>query len=385
MLPDGWTETKLEKVIKLGSGETKPADTSDNGTKDRPYPVYGGNGVLGYSSQCNVETPIIVIGRVGAYCGVTRYVDTPCWITDNALMTKKVAEGYEKKFLTYKLQNFDLSRLRKKGGQPLVSQGPIYNQELSFPPFYEQQAVVKILESSDRLIEELQLFIEQKQKQKKALMQRLLTGKHRFSEFKGQKWKTYKLSDFLIPTFRDVDKPSENYLAIGVRSHCKGTFQKPDSEPDKIAMKTLYVVKKDDLIVNITFAWEGAIALVKAEDEGGLVSHRFPTYTFKTDRAIPEFFKYVITTKRFRYILDLISPGGAGRNRVLSKKEFVKIEWLMPSVEEQQKIAAVLNAADKEIDLLTQKLEAYQDQKKGLMQQLLTGKKRVNLKNKEAA
>ena len=64
---------------------------------------------------------------------------------------------------------------------------------------------------------------------------------------------------------------------------------------------------------------------------------------------------------------------------------FKKIKVIIPTVPEQQKIAAVLNTADKEIDLLTQKLEAYQVQKKGLMQQLITGKKRVKLNSKEAA
>jgi len=134
----------------------------------------------------------------------------------------------------------------------------------------------QILSIWNKAIEKLEALIVAKQKRKKALMQQLLTGKHRFTEFEGQKWKTYRLSDFLIPTFREEDKPTENYLAIGVRSHCKGTFQKPDSDPNKIEMNKLYKVRKDDLIVNITFAWEGAIALVKGEDKGGYVSHRFP-------------------------------------------------------------------------------------------------------------
>ncbi len=114
----------------------------------------------------------------------------------------------------------------------------------------------------------------------------------RFPEFEDQ-WREKKLDDFLTSTLREVNKPNENYLAIGIRSHCKGTFQKPDSEPDKIAMDKLYVVRENDLIINITFAWEGAIAIVKTEDDGGLVSHRFPTYTFKQDVSSPNFFRYI--------------------------------------------------------------------------------------------
>jgi type I restriction enzyme S subunit len=114
-------------------------------------------------------------------------------------------------------------------------------------------------------------------------------------------------------------------------------------------------------------------------DNGALVSHRFPTYEFKTELVIPEFFRHVIVQKWFIERLGLISPGGAGRNRVLSKKDFGKIEVLLPSVEEQRRIAALLNACDKEIELLNKQLNALKLQKRGLMQKLLTGQIRVKV------
>ena len=137
----------------------------------------------------------------------------------------------------------------------------------------------------------------------------------------------------------------------------KGSFQKPDFDPHSIAMETLYVVRHNDLIVNITFAWEGAIAIVKDEDDGGLVSHRFPTYTFNKNQAIHEYFRHVILQKRFKHMLDLISPGGAGRNRVMSKKEFLKLKWNMPCVDEQIKIADFLDTLDKKIDQVAEQIE----------------------------
>lgn len=145
-------------------------------------------------------------------------------------------------------------------------------------------------------------------------------------------------------------------------------------------MEELYEVKEDDLIVNITFAWEQAIAIVSKEDDGGLVSHRFPTYIFKKEKAIPEFFRHFILQPRFKYLLELISPGGAGRNRVMSKKDFLKLEVKIPSVEEQKAIAEVLDTANLELKLYEEKLRLLQEQKKGLLQQLLTGKTRVILR-----
>ena len=78
-------------------------------------------------------------------------------------------------------------------------------------------------------------------------------------------------------------------------------------------------------------------------------------------------------------MLELISPGGAGRNRVMNKKDFLKLEVKVPKIEEQIAIAQVLETADQELKSYETKLEALLLQKKGLMQQLLTGKIRVNV------
>lgn len=198
-----------------------------------------------------------------------------------------------------------------------------------------------------------------------------LVPKLRFPEFRdAQAWQKVSLTDVLRPTSREVTKPEANYTGLGLRSHGKGTFQKADQDPDKIAMDRLYVVHRDDLIVNITFAWEGAIAIANDSDHGLYVSHRFPTYEFKSGVSSPDFFRYVITDKAFVYRLGVISPGGAGRNRVMNKNDFLRISTLLPSVSEQQKIADCLSSIDALIAAEAEKLEALKDHKKGLMQQL---------------
>lgn len=206
-------------------------------------------------------------------------------------------------------------------------------------------------------------------------MQQLLTGKKGFN---GE-WRKSQLKYYIKEELRPVDKPKSSFLALGLRSHGKGIFHKVDFEPNSIAMDTLYKVKENDLIVNITFAWEHAIAIADKKDEGGLVSHRFPTYTFNEKVAFPHFFRYYVLQPRFKYLLNLISPGGAGRNRVMSKKDFPKLEVFVPSLEEQKAIAKVLTTADNEINSQESYLTKLQEQKKGLMQQLLTGQKRVKI------
>jgi type I restriction enzyme S subunit len=198
-----------------------------------------------------------------------------------------------------------------------------------------------------------------------------LVPKLRFPEFQtASAWQNKRLSEVLSPVVRERLKPAEPYTGLGLRSHGKGTFLKEKEDPAKNAMDVLFEVKRDDLIVNITFAWEGAIAIAGRSDDRALVSHRFPTYEFKKGKALPEFFRYRILEKQFVYNLGVISPGGAGRNRVMSKTDFLKLEVYLPNPDEQQKIADCMASADALIEAQGRKVEALKAHKKGLMQQL---------------
>ena len=286
-------------------------------------------------------------------------------------------------YLSYSLNSDLMTKQKRKLGQG-YSVVHIYSSGLNklyvpLPPLPEQKKIAEILSSWDEAIEQVANLINAKVAYKKALMQKLLTGKLRFKEFSKKAFHKTELGKFLSPTPRPLPRPNSSYTALGIRSHGKGTFLKTIENPETVMMDTLYEVKENDLIVNITFAWEGAIAIVKKSDEGALVSHRFPTYTFNREIAIPEYFRHVIQTKRFVYELGLVSPGGAGRNRVLSKTDFLNLVVSIPSADEQKKIAAVLNGIDKETELLEKKLGCLKTQGKGLMQKLLIGKIRVKV------
>lgn len=250
--------------------------------------------------------------------------------------------------------------------------------KLPIPPLPEQQKIAEILSTWDDAIANCKTTIISLKDRNKGVAQQLLTGEKRLSGF-SEKWVTTPLHDLLIYTPREVAKPDEPFLALGLRSHGKGVFHKPNFDPDAIAMTKLFEVKENDLVLNITFAWEQAIAIASKEDEGGLVSHRFPTYTFNPQTASHLYFKYFVLQSFFKNKLELISPGGAGRNRVMSKKDFLKLEVKVPQIEEQITISKVLETGNKELKNYETKLEALQLQKKGLMQQLLTGKTRVNV------
>ncbi|MDU1507705.1 MAG: restriction endonuclease subunit S [Clostridium butyricum] len=197
--------------------------------------------------------------------------------------------------------------------------------------------------------------------------------KIRFPGF-TEPWEQRKFGELVNQVIREVDKPDKPYWRLSVRSHAKGTFHQFVDEPQKVAMDKLYVVHEDDLVVNITFAWEHAIAVASKEDTGMLVSHRFPMYRADGKSDIG-FLKYLVSQEYFRRKMDLISPGGAGRNRVLSKSEFLKIEVVVPcNKEEQQKIGEYFSNLDNLITLHQRKLNHLKDKKKGLLQKMFPKK-----------
>ena len=198
-----------------------------------------------------------------------------------------------------------------------------------------------------------------------------LVPRLRFPKFRDTPgWSKRPLGEILTPIVREREKPAVPYTGLGIKSHGRGTFRKEFEHPEKTSMDRLYEVDCGDLIVNITFAWEGAIAIAQSEDAGALVSHRFPTYQFDLNAVLTDFFRYPILDKQFIYNLGVISPGGAGRNRVLNKTDFLRIELALPEVAEQQKIADCLGSLDDLIAAEIRKLKALRQHKQGLLQQL---------------
>ncbi|WP_414738661.1 restriction endonuclease subunit S [Macrococcoides caseolyticum] len=162
-------------------------------------------------------------------------------------------------------------------------------------------------------------------------------------------------------------KPTKSYIRLGLRSHGKGTFHEKVEDPSKVAMDKLYLVKENDFIINITFAWEQALAIAEKPDENKLVSHRFPTFIFNENYGI-EFFKHYFLGKRFKYLLNVSSPGGAGRNKVLNISQFKNIELKVPCYKEQLKIGSFITLLTENIKKQTIKIENLRKRKSNFLE-----------------
>ena len=191
-------------------------------------------------------------------------------------------------------------------------------------------------------------------------------------------WDMYILGDCLCRVERPVEiNPNELYTQIGIRSHGKGIFYKEPVTGAALGNKSVFWIEPDCFIVNIVFAWEQAIGKTTQSEVGMIGSHRFSMYRPVNDRVDVDYLISYFLTKRGTDILEAASPGGAGRNKTLGQERFLKSKIILPPIEEQRKIAAILATQDKVIELKEKRLAEKQKQKKYLIQQLLTGKKRL--------
>jgi type I restriction enzyme S subunit len=110
-----------------------------NGT----HPVYGGNGISGYHSSYMFETPVIVIGRVGFYCGAVYYTEPKSWVTDNALYVADKTEDLKDAYLVSALRLANLNQYSGQAAQPLISGSRIYPVEILVPPLSLQEEYVR--------------------------------------------------------------------------------------------------------------------------------------------------------------------------------------------------------------------------------------------------
>ncbi len=141
-LPKGWCETTLKQVVSIKSGGPINVRHNTHGQ----YPIYGGNGITGYTNEYNIKGSTIVIGRVGFYCGSVYLVKGKAWVSDNAFITTILNDIFYKEYLYYLLRVLKLRRYSNSTAQPVISGKTIYPIHILIPPLNEQHRIVAKIE-----------------------------------------------------------------------------------------------------------------------------------------------------------------------------------------------------------------------------------------------
>ena len=409
-MPKGWKEVKLGEVINHQKGYAfksdsyitegvriiRISDTTRNSIHDNS-PVYIDENETASLSQYKLNAEDIILSTVGSRphlldSMVGKAVKVP--VKDRGALLNQnlvkivpknslITNNYLFSMITKSKFNYFISTLvRGNANQVSITLKELFAYTFPLPPLPEQQKIAKILSTWDKAISTTERLIDNSTQQKKALMQQLLTSKKRLLDesgerFKGE-WEEVKLgkvSDVRdgthdSPEFIDVGYPlitSKNLLSSGRLDLSNVKFI---SEEDYLQINKRSGVNDGDIL----FGMIGTI--------GNPVKVKSSNYAIKNVALIKEtggllngFLIYYLSSHDIDKQIHRLNAGGTQKFVALGVLRNLVIR--LPTQQEQQKIATVLINADKEIELLGQQLADLQQEKKALMQVLLTGKVRV--------
>ncbi len=369
IIPQGWHIKRLGEICTHFQSGT--SITSKQLKENGQYPVYGGNGLRGYTDKYTHDGPYILIGRQGALCGNINFVENKNFISEHAIA---VQSNENMIWLKYKLEYWNLNRFSESSAQPGLSVKKLARQKLTIPPLPEQQKIAEIISTWDKAIEKQLRLIEKLELRKKGVIQQILTAKRRLPGFSAP-WKKVRLKEILIEGSKIPVDSTSKYKKISIGLYKKG-ISYIDNNKVKADIRPFYVRKKGEIIIGKQNYFNGSIAIINDKFDGTICSNAIMSFRVKNLFNL-KFIYEAISQHDYLKKREMIANGTGQKE--LSEKDFLNFDTVVPSLEEQTAIAEVLTAADREIELAQQKLELLRQQKHGLMQQLLTGKKRVKL------
>ncbi|MBI9081289.1 MAG: restriction endonuclease subunit S [Pseudodesulfovibrio sp.] len=397
-VPLGWGLSTVGKVCSIENNLRKPISREERAVMHGEYPYYGPTGLLDYINEFRVEGRRALIGEDGdhflkfAAAPMTLLVEGKYNVNNHAHIIASTSKCLAEWFYLFFMHRDITHMLNRQGvGRYKLNKQTLARLPIILPPIEEQSCIFATLSTWDRAIEKTEALIEAKERRKKGLLQRLLTGKVRLGEFVQsdikRSTKSYDLpKDWGYPTIGDVaqqiSRKNTDGTSLPVLSCTKHSglvdsmayFGKQVYSKD---LSTYKIAPRGAFVYATNHIEEGSIGVQNLYDEA-VIS---PMYTvFKTTNSVHDGFLFkLLKTEWYRHIFEVRTSSSVNRRGSLRWNEFAKINIPLPCMEEQEKLSEVLDMAVSEIQQLQGKLDALKEQKKGLMQQLLTGKVRVKI------
>lgn len=348
-----WEQKRIKGIAPLQRG----FDLTNSQLKKGEYPVVYSNGIVNHHNEYMVKAPGVVTGRsgtIGKFTFVTKDYwphNTSLWVTD--------FKGNDPLFVYYLYSSIGIERFSTGSGVPTLNRNDVHDYQVYIPPTVkEQQAIATVLSDTDRLIQALERKIEKKKFIKEGVLQKLL-----------------------------VPKPDWENCLLGEAVEFLDHKRLPIKSGDRSGMKGVYPYYGASGIIDYVndYIFDEELILL-GEDGENILSRNLPL-AFKVTGKVwvnnhahvmkpsNEFDIDFLTAYLESLDYSLLNSGTAQPK--LNKKTCHNISILKPSLEEQRSIATILNDIDKELSDLGEKLSKYFSLKRGLMQQLLTGKIRL--------
>lgn len=390
--PLSWKTGRINEICTLSSGSTPRRDNADNFVGEILWVTSGelkkriiidtlekiSEAAASTSNMAMYEPGAVVIAIYGLEAagirGTASIIGKRCTISQACMAFTEFSKVDNTFFYYWYLNNGQVIGLRYAQGtkQQNLSTDIVGAFPICFPNLKEQRKIAEILTTQDRVIELKEKLLAEKQRQKKFLMQQLLTGRKRLPGFEGE-WKTDKLGKLFAERAETRCEHMELLAITGTQGVIPRSWLdlKDNSSDDK--SKYLHICI-GDIGYNTMRMWQGVSAYSNYE---GIVS---PAYTILKPKEdiCAKYFSYLFKLPEVVFLFYRFSQGLVDDTRNLKYENFKKINVTYPShSKEQEAIAQVLETADQEMDLLRQDIEQEKRKKKALMQLLLTGIVRV--------
>jgi len=397
MVPEGWHMEMLKNIVdgSIKNGYSPNAAEKNTGHWVLGLGALGDNGLIASEIKPVEATQKVLNSRLHPGDFLISRSNTPDKVgrsilfkgeIDNCsypdlMMRFRVNESLvDTGFIAAKLKSFLVrgyfkncaagsSKTMVKINKPIVEKTP-----LLLPPLQEQKKIACILSSWDKAIETIEKLIENSKAQKKALMQQLLTGKRRLPRFEKE-WKNTPLEKLIIES-RIPGTTGDIAQKITIKLYGQGVVPKNEKRLGSQSTK-YYKRKAGQFIYSKLDFLNGAFGIIPKKLNGFESTLDLPAFDFKTG-VEPVWFINFVSREAF-YSANLSLANGGRKARRVNPKDLLNLKVLLPSYPEQQEIASLLTTADKEIATLQQKLNCLKQEKNALMQQLLTGKRRVKV------
>lgn len=403
IIPEDWDVVKLESIsdfITKGATPTtygfnwqengipflRSECVSDNGLnlKSAMYICQDAHNVMKRSAITSGDILMTITGNVGRVILLENFQEGNInqHIARIRIIKEIANRNFIFSFLSQSTYQINYSKITTGQAYPQLSLVQVRDSFVAFPPLKEQEKIAEILTTCDETISKQEELIEVKVKQKKALIQKLLSGEVRFNGF-NDNWIEVKITEIAKTSIGLVTTMTENYQEKGIP-----LIRNSDIKPNYITKeKLIYLDEKfadsnsnkklsEKDIVTVHTGEVGISAVIDNELNGCLGFATLNTRIISKE-ILPEFVCwYFNSTKYLNFALSMST--GDGRNN-FNLKDFNKTKIYLPSLQEQEKIVKVLSLSDKEIDLLKKELEELKLQRKALMQKLLTGEVRVRV------
>ncbi|MDC4345880.1 restriction endonuclease subunit S [Acinetobacter baumannii] len=303
------------------------------------------------------------------------------------ILSSDYCVDYYYQFLIYQYEN--IRNMSNSGSQENLSGSIVKSIPVLVPPYFEQEKIAQILSTWDQAISTTEKMLENSQQQKKALMQQLLTSKKRLLDENGVKfsneWSAKNLESLVYrPLCYGVLKPGEDVLDGHPLIRIQDIDDRGFIDIRKVIRITdelhyefrRTILNTNDLIISIVGTL-GKIFVIPKELNGANITRAFAVIGADPKRIDTRFIYQYLNSSMIQEWLLNTATGNA--QKVLNIAALKELQIPLPTIEEQRRIAEVLFIADQEIETLQKKLDCLKQEKKALMQQLLTGKKRVKV------